>query len=91
MGLLYTTNNTTYNTTKITACSGGIYKTYKESWFERFHLNSNRADNLLSKDNTSKIVLQMVLCGDMEVIAELIDVEELDKYLEELEEGNSNE
>lgn len=36
---------------KINACSGGIYKTYKESWFKRFHLTSDLAKTLFRKEN----------------------------------------
>ena len=35
---------------KINACSGGIYKTYKESWFKRFHLTSDLAKTLFRKE-----------------------------------------
>lgn len=74
-------NTTNFN---INACSGGIYKTYLESWFERFHLKSARAENLLSQNvrnnNQNKVILQMVICGDMEVIAEIIDKKDLEKY-----------
>ena len=115
MGLLYSnyecnpvTNN--HNSLKINACSGGIYKTYKESWFTRFNLKSDMAERLFKPyDNeikTSKttrekagykntwgdevyrdvehkepvIILQMIICGDMEVIAELIKEKDLNKY-----------
>ena len=61
---------------KINTCSGGIYKTYLESWFERFHLKSDRSEQLLCKERygaqRDKVVLQMVICGDMEVMAELV-------------------
>ena len=80
------------NSLKINACSGGIYKSCKESWFTRFHLNSNYADKILISnpavkldgyyDDISVVVLQMVICGDMEVIAELIKKEDYDKYFE---------
>lgn len=70
----------TYNTVKVNAVSGGIYKTYRESWFERFHLKSKRAEYLLNA-NKNCIVLQLVVCGDMEVMTELIDSDDLDKYL----------
>ena len=104
---------------KLTACSGGIYKTYKESWFKRFNLNSVLADKLFRKENcfynkrTNKfgtaicyvnessiytndkddideiIVLQMILCGDMEVIAELINKKDFEKYFnKEISENN---
>ena len=103
----YSTGDIT-NTLKINACSGGIYKTYNESWFVRFHLKSTLSDDLFRKQNcfynirnnkfgTSKyelrnssyndeenifevIILQMIICGDMEVIAELILKEDFDKY-----------
>ena len=104
-------------TVKINACSGGIYKTYKESWFERFNLQSELAEELLNNCAVSNvrsgkfynqhnswhedtvfpdykkpkyekkelIILQMVICGDMEVIAEIIKKEDFDKYFVELE------
>jgi hypothetical protein len=74
------------NNIKINAVTGAILKNHPKSWFERFHLQSTRAEKLLcegghkythyysgarepDKDIT---VLQMVICGDMEVMAELI-------------------
>ena len=84
---------------KINAVSGAILKNHPKSWFERFHLKSERADNLLTegghkaKKTFSKeseyrrgqyytthendpdndiIVLQMMICGDMEVLAECV-------------------
>ena len=72
---------------KINTCSGGIYKTYLESWFERFHLKSDRSEQLLCKERygaqSGKVILQMVICGDMEVIAEIIDKKDLEKYFSE--------
>ena len=80
----YATTKTTTNL-KVNACSGGLYKTYLESWFERFHLKSPRAEKLLNQNsygnNQNKVILQMVICGDMEVIAEIIEKEDLKKYL----------
>ena len=102
MGLLYTNyNSTNNNTLKINACSGGIYKTYKESWFLRFNLKSNLADILFRKEgiyyssiedrydirkynrNEPKevLLLQMIICGDMEVIAEVILKEDFENNL----------
>ena len=94
------------NTLKINACSGGIYKTYRESWFKRFHLKSKLSDELFRKENVyynqeedeyytkasqweenkEVLILQMVICGDMEVIAELILKEDFEKYYEKAEE-----
>lgn len=110
MGLLYSNYEckpVTNNTLKINACSGGIYKTYKESWFTRFHLESELAKKLFkpydneiktSRDTLEKysfdnsyyteehkepvIILQMIICGDMEVIAELITEKDFNKYFE---------
>ena len=72
------------NTVKINAVSGAILKNHPKSWFERFNLRSDRAKELFKEggyefwtyDNrANKIaitVLQMVICGDMEVMAELV-------------------
>lgn len=35
---------------KINACSGGIYRTYKESWFVYFKLDGPLANKILKKD-----------------------------------------
>ena len=94
---------------KINACSGGIYKTYKESWFINFSLNSTLANKILRKEgcyyrpgygySTSEYdlvdrgnkglekvkeveILQMIICGDKEVIAEVILKEDFEKYFE---------
>ena len=104
-------NNTkTINNLKINACSGGIYKTYKESWFKRVHLKSELMESLSNptrikyyaeeddymignhykKDSYTDYykkakpitILQMVICGEMEVIAEIIYTEDLDKHLD---------
>lgn len=116
MGLLYTNySSINNNTLKINACSGGIYKTYKESWFLRFNLKSSLADDLFRKENiyysvsqdkfdTCKyrldepkevLILQMIICGDMEVIAEIILKEDFENNLkipikEEIEYEESN-
>lgn len=93
------------NTLKINACSGGIYKTYRESWFESFHLDSHLARSLFRKEKCyyfadercykdynfgSKgkevTVLQMIICGEEKVIAEIITKEDFDKYFKK---GNS--
>ena len=57
---------------KINAVTGAILKNHPKSWFERFHLKSSRADNLLNSSQSEVVVLQMVMCGDMEVMAECI-------------------
>lgn len=89
----YTSMHNTQNI-KINAVTGAILKNHPKSWFERFHLNSERAKSLLCEGGHSAtkrtynddfccsmtekdpenniIVLQMVICGDMEVIAECV-------------------
>lgn len=90
----------TYNTgdtnVKINACSGGIYKTYKESWFEHLYLNGSKAEVLFKEyDDINKynynirqyenvVVLQMILtANENDVIAELIRQEDFNKYFKE--------
>lgn len=81
---------------KINACSGGIYKTYKESWFEHLYLNSNKAVVLFkeyedidkysynTRQYKNVVVLQMILTADENyVIAELIKQEDFEKYFGE--------
>lgn len=81
---------------KINTCSGGIYKTYKESWFEYLYLRSNKATVLFKdyeeigkysyniKQYKNVVVLQMILTANKDyVIAELIRQEDFDKYFGE--------
>ena len=90
-------NHTCTNNIKINAVTGAILKNHPKSWFERFHLTSERAKVLLREGghkgtkqkyhhepygrgyytteenpDTDITVLQMVICGDMEVMAELV-------------------
>ena len=85
------------NNFKVNAVTGAILKNHPKSWFERFHLNSDRAKKLLVEGGHKGIdtkhhwedygrgydtyeknpdkditILQMVICGDMEVMAELV-------------------
>lgn len=98
----YHAGNST-NNFKINAVTGAILKNHPNSWFEKFHLNSERAKQLLKEGghtatktkreecNFSRggyithevrdpdkdiTVLQMVICGDMEVMAELVYTKE---------------
>ena len=105
---MFNTYNAGDTNLKINACSGGIYKTYKESWFINFHLGSTLSNKILRKEgcyyrpgygySTDKYylvescnkglekvkeveILQMVICGDKEVIAEVIFKEDFEKCL----------
>lgn len=82
------------NNIKINAVTGAILKNHPKSWFERFHLKSDRAkelfvegghhakktvyndrymlDRVVEAPEKDITVLQMVICGDMEVMAELV-------------------
>ena len=54
---------------KINACSGGIYKTYRK-W-----------DLKNEKNAKEVIVLQMIICGEMEIIAEIIYKDDFEREL----------
>lgn len=82
-------NNKLQNTLKIDTTTGSICKTYRESWFTRFYLDSSLADKLFDS-NSNIIILQMILCGDNQVIGELICKKDFDKYFEEKGEGRLN-
>ena len=93
------------NNVSINAVTGAILKNHPKSWFERFHLNSERAKELLvesghhakkkvydyeyrynrTEDNPDKdiTVLQMVICGDMEVMAELVYTKDYNALMED--------
>jgi hypothetical protein len=77
---------------KINACSGGIYKTYKESWLDYLRLESSAMETMFghykyeSDENIyyrDVIILQIVLTSKEDyVIAELIKKEDFEKYFE---------
>lgn len=79
-------------TVKINAVTGAILKNHPKSWFERFSLKSVRAESVLREGGhradrwtennpVDIIVLQMVICGDMEVIAECVHREDFNAAL----------
>lgn len=80
------------NNVKVNAVSGTIVKNYKESFMRRFHLKSSLADDLLrdepsmynrrKKDNRPVVILQILLCGEGEVIAEIMWKEDFEKLFE---------
>lgn len=69
---MFNTNSNISVSNHVNAVTGNIVKTYKDSYFLRFHLKSTLSDKLL-KENSDKIIIQMVVCGDMEVIAEVMN------------------
>ena len=80
------------NTSKINACSGGIYKTYKESFFIQFQLYSKIGDVLFNrerhygnydweeKEYGNLVILQMLICNETEILAEVIKYEDFNNY-----------
>lgn len=89
---MFNTYNAGDTNLKINACSGGIYKTYKESWFSYLHLEGEAMKTMTkmykykSDENTyyqDVIILQMILTSNQNyVIAELIKKEDFEKYFE---------
>lgn len=81
----YHAGNRTQNL-NINAVSGSILKNHPKSWFITFHLDSNYAKQILvggghrarrneypyDDPEHDIIILQMMLCGDMQVIAECV-------------------
>lgn len=78
----------------ILACSGGIYKTFKESFFIHFNLDSEEGKVLLKKEYSNNIgkykylenaykdlvIIQMIISGNNCVIAEVIDKNIYNEY-----------
>lgn len=90
---MFNTYNAGDTNLKINACSGGIYKTYKESWLDYLRLDSSAMKTMFghykyeSDENPyyqNVIILQMILTSKEDyVIAELIRKEDFEKYFEE--------
>ena len=85
MGLLYS-HYEANPTTKINAVSGTLVKTFRKSFFKRFHMNSTMAKYIfdthkprLSYDDGEIIVLQTMLCGEGEFLAEIMYKEDYDE------------
>ncbi|MBC1974541.1 hypothetical protein [Listeria booriae] len=86
--MLNTVVNSRSNTNiKLNSVSGTLFKTHDKSFFIRFHLQSKMAGKILdpnpsmqiSYKSTDCVVLQIMICGDMEVLVELVrqsDIEE---------------
>lgn len=78
---------------KINAVSGTIVKNYKESFILRFHMKSPLADKLLDVSPELKVpntrstykpvvVLQVMLCGEQELLAEVMWKSDFDELFE---------
>ena len=87
-------NNYTSNPTasiKVNSVSGTLAKTLKDSFFVRFHMNSHYAEKIFNDfypniNNTPIVVLQVMICGDKEFLAEVITKENYEKVFKEVKE-----
>lgn len=77
-------------TIHINAVNGTIVKNYKCSFILRFHMRSEMAERLLSKEpwlmhnreHKPAVVLQVMLCGEKELLAEVMWKDDFDKIFE---------
>ncbi len=83
----------------VNAVSGTLIKTFKDSYFVRFHMNSTFAKRYFQEKNpfretngkeTEIVIVQCMLCGDGEFLVEVIDKIDYDKIFEIKEENNEN-
>lgn len=85
------------NNLEVNAVNGTIVKNYRKSFIKRFHLQSKLADTIFDEkrqyikihrnsysvpEEKEVVVIQLMMCGDMEVIAELMWKEDFDKLFE---------
>ena len=83
------------NSIKINAVSGTIVKNYRKSFILRFHMKSSMADCILSENPSIKryrdeipvVVLQVMLCGDKELLAEIMYKDDFDEIFKAESEG----
>lgn len=69
--------------------SGTIVKNYQDSFILRFHMKSITAEHLLSKEPVLRhhgkekpvVVLQVMLCAEQELLAEVMWKEDFDKVI----------
>ena len=78
-------------TLNINAVSGTMVKNYKDSFILRFTMRSNMANWMFDSNPTVKlnngkyrsvVVLQVMLCGEQELLAEVMWKEDFDKMFE---------
>ena len=85
------------SSTNINAVSGTVVKNHPYSFFKRFHLNSEYAKKILGPtpmytvgySDIKAVVLQIMVVGDMEVVAEIVDEGKYDFPIEHLERENT--
>lgn len=66
-------------------CVGTLQKTTPKSWFRSFHKNSPLADSLFIDQTdcqgTPLVILQVMIFGDNEFLAEIIKKEDYEKVI----------
>ena len=85
------------SSTNINAVSGTVVKNHPYSFFKRFHLDSEYAKKILGPtpmytvgySDIKAVVLQVMVVGDMEVLAEIVDEGKYDFPIEHLERENA--
>lgn len=91
----YTSNPTA--SINVNSVSGTLAKTLKDSFFIRFNMKSNYAETIFDDQNphinhkyetVRIVVLQVMLCGDKEFLAEIIKKEDYDKIFKEVKEND---
>lgn len=90
---MFNTYNAGDTNLKINACSGGIYKTYKESWFDYLYLEGSAIKTMFHNYKYKEdevpfyqdvIILQMILTSkEGYIIAELIRKNDFEKYFKD--------
>lgn len=61
------------------ACMGTLQKTFRKSWFRRFHLESEFADKLFKAEYQKRyVILQVMTFGDGWLLAELAEKSDYD-------------
>lgn len=83
------------NSIKINAVSGTIVKNYRKSFILRFNMESSMANCILSsnpsinryRDEIPVVVLQVMLCGDKEFLAEIMYKDDFDEIFNAESEG----
>lgn len=83
MGLLYSNYQANPTTNlNVNAVSGALTKTFRNSYFVRYHMYSKLAEVYLDGKNPHYVVVQTMLCGDKEFLSEVIDKKDYDEMFE---------
>ncbi len=88
---MFDTFSSSRQSVKINAVSGTMVKNYKDSFMLRFHMKSSMADGIFDihphintnyEGSKRVVVLQIMLCGDQEFLAEVMWKDDFDKMFE---------